>query len=146
MSRIPDDILERLSYFQREVEKLFRRLFEDELGAGPLREQPPELPADVLETDAEVVVQVDLPGVDRSAVELYGAPNFLVLRGAKRPEGEKWPYLRVERAFGPFQRLVVLPAQCDPSRMRARYDRGVLEVRVPKVVDRRLIHRQIPIE
>lgn len=146
MSRIPKDILERLSYFHREVEGMFRRLFEEELGASGLGEDSPYPPVDVLETEEEIVIRADLPGVDKAALELYGAPNFLVIRGNKQAGGEKWAYLRIERTFGPFQRLVVFPVPGDPARVRARYERGVLEVKVPKVTDRRQIHRQIPIE
>jgi HSP20 family protein len=64
----------------------------------------------------------------------------------KEAPAQKWTYLRVERSFGPFQRLVVLPAPADSSRVTACYQQGVLEVRVPKVRDRRKVHRQIPIE
>ncbi len=146
MSRIPKDILERLSYFHAEVEGLFRRLFEEQLGPGALGEESPYPPVDVVETKDEILIRADIPGTDKAEIELYGAPNFLVIRGTKRASQEKWAYLRIERSFGPFQRLVVLPVPGDPSRVQARYDRGVLEVRVPKVVDRRRIHQQIAVE
>ncbi|MBE0617951.1 MAG: Hsp20/alpha crystallin family protein [Proteobacteria bacterium] len=146
MTRIPRDILERLGYFHREVEALFRRLFDEELGTGALEDKPPFPPVDVIETAEEILVRADLPGTDRDSIELYGAPNFLVIRGTKNPETEKWTYLRIERSFGAFQRLIVLPAAGDPARVEARYDRGVLEVRIPRVVERRKIHRQIPID
>ena len=55
-------------------------------------------------------------------------------------------YLRVERSVGPFQRLIVLPVPGDSARVTARYAGGVLEVRIPKVLDRRKVHHQIPIE
>lgn len=146
MSRIPKDILERLNYFQQEVEGLFRRLFESEPGAGGLADEPPLPPVDVVETDEEMIVRADLPGLRREEITLYGAPNFLVVRGDKQAPTEKWAYLRLERSFGPFQRLVLLPAPGDTGRASASYDRGVLEVRLPKVLDRRKMHRQIPIE
>ena len=146
MSRIPKDILERLGYFHREVEGLFRKLFEEQLGPGALGEEGGYPPVDVVETEGEILIRADLPGTDKTEIELYGAPNFLVIRGVKKATQEKWAYLRIERSFGSFQRLVVLPVPGDPSRVRARYDQGVLEVRVPKVVDRRRIHQQIPIE
>ena len=146
MSRIPKDILERLTYFQHEVEGLFRRLFENELGAGALAEDIPQPPVDVVETEEEMIIQADLPGLRKEDISLYGAPNFLVIRGEKPSPTEKWGYLRLERSFGPFQRLVVLPAPGDNACAKAVYDRGVLEVRLPKVRDRRKIHRQIPIE
>ena len=146
MSHVPRDLLERLHFFHREVESLFRRLFQDQLAHGPLQGPDAFPPVDVVEHEGEILVRADLPGVGRDAIELYGSPNFLVLRGAKNPPERKWNYLRVERAFGPFQRLVVLPAPGDPSRVVARYDQGVLEIRVPKVSERRQTHRQIPIE
>lgn len=143
---IPKDILERLGYFQREVEDLFRRLFQDELGPGTLSEDAPYPPVDLEEAEEEMICRVDLPGIDKDSIVLYGAPNFLVLRGVKPAPAEKWAYLRVERTFGPFQRLIVLPVPGDSARVSARYEGGVLVVRVPKVLDRRKIHRQIPIE
>ncbi len=146
MGQIPHDILKRLGYFQGEVEALFRRLFEDQLGAAALAEKSPFPPVDVVEGPDEVWVRVDLPGTPRDGIELFGAPNFLVIRGRKPSPSEKLRYLRVERVFGAFQRLVVLPSPCNPARIQARYDRGVLEVRVPKVTDRRAVHRKIPIE
>lgn len=145
MSQIPQDVLERLAYFHREAERLFHRLFDEELGTGRL-EGKAAPPVDVVETETEILVRTDLPGVDKGDIELYGAPNFLVIRGVKRPEKERWSYLRIERAFGPFQRLIVLPAPGDPARVEARFESGVLEVRIPKVIDRRKMHRRIPIE
>jgi HSP20 family protein len=146
MSRVPKDILERLGYFHREVEGLFRRLFEEELGAGALGDDTPYPPVDVVEGADEILVRADLPGLQKDEIILYGAPNFLVIRGAKHAPSEKWAYLRLERSFGPFQRLVVLPVPGDTGKVQARYEQGVLEVRIPKVRDRRKIHRRIPIE
>lgn len=146
MSRIPTDVFERLRYFHEQVEELFRRLFGEELEGDALGEAAAFPNVDVLETEAEMIIRADLPGAERDAIELFGAPGFLVLRGVKPTAREDGGYLRIERTFGPFQRLVVLPALGDPARVRARYDRGVLEVRMDKVVDRRKIHRQIPIE
>lgn len=146
MSRIPRDILERLEYFREEVEALFRRLFGEEAGLAGREDVPPWPPVDVIETEDEIVVRADLPGADRGAMELYGAPSFLVLRGTKHPDAQGWSYLRMERTFGPFQRLVVLPASGDPARGAARYVDGVLEIRIPRLAERRKTHRQIPIE
>jgi HSP20 family protein len=146
MGRVPRDILERLSYFHQEVEGLFRRLFEEELGVGALGEDAPYPPVDVVETADEILIRADLPGLEKDDITLYGAPNFLVIRGAKHALAEKWAYLRLERSFGSFQRLVVFPVPGDTSKVQARYDQGVLEVRIPKVRDRRKIHRRIPIQ
>ncbi|MDW7709911.1 MAG: Hsp20/alpha crystallin family protein [Deferrisomatales bacterium] len=146
MTRIPRDILERLEYFQQEAEALFLRLFDEDLGSVALEDKALVPPVDVIETEEEILVRADLPGVDRDTLELYGGPNFLIIRGSKHPETERSVYLRIERSFGPFQRLIVLPAAGDPARSRARCEGGVLEIRIPRVADRRVSHRQIPIE
>jgi HSP20 family protein len=146
MARIPKDILERLSYFHDEVEGLFRRLFEGEIGTGSLPDEAPQPAVDVVETEAEMIIRADIPGLRKEDIVLYGAPNFLVIRGEKDAPTEKWAYLRLERTFGSFQRLVVLPTPGDNAKAKARYEKGVLEVRMPKMLDRRRIHRQVPIE
>lgn len=146
MGRVPKDILERLSYFHREVDGLFRRLFEEDLDVGARGDDVPYPPVDVIETADDILVRADLPGLEKEDITLYGAPNFLVIRGTKQALAEKWAYLRLERSFGPFQRLVVLPAPGDTGKAKALHEQGVLEVRIPKVRDRRKIHRRIPIE
>jgi HSP20 family protein len=84
--------LERLSYFHQEQEGLFRRLFEDELTPGALGDEIPYPPIDVVETEDEVLVRADLPGLTKDEIVLYGAPNFLVIRGVKEAPGEKWTW------------------------------------------------------
>lgn len=145
MTRVPTDILDRLAYFHREVDALFRRLFEEEPGAG-WEDRGCTPPLDVEEGEDEIVVRIDLPGVAREEIELHGAPGFLVIRGVKRTECEARACLRLERSCGSFQRLVALPAAGDPARIRAHCALGVLEVRIPKVAERRRRHRRIPIE
>lgn len=135
MRRVPKEILERLEYFQREVESLFTRLFEsDQAGAVEPGESEPFV--DLFETEREIVVRADLPGVEKEAVELFAAPDYLVFRGAKASAAAS-RCLRIERAHGAFQRLVTLPAAVRAEEARARMSEGVLEVRLPKVEDRR---------
>ncbi|GAB4265487.1 Hsp20/alpha crystallin family protein [Deferrisoma sp.] len=146
MRHPPRDLLERLRYFEQQVEALFRRLFEDQLAPASLA-NPGAFPAvDVVEEEGAIRVRADLPGVDRSTLELYAGPQFLILRGVKPAPETGWSYLRVERTFGPFQRMVILPAAGDPSGTKAALDRGVLEVEIPKMTDRRRGYRRIPIE
>jgi HSP20 family protein len=145
MSRIPGEILARLDYFHRQVEELFHRLFDPESAevAGGGEYCPP---IDLFETPEEVVVRVDLPGVGKEAVELLATPDHLVLRGKKDGGRPRCDCLRIECAHGPFQRLVPLPAAVRLDGARARLDRGVLDVRLPKVEERRRRRRRIPID
>lgn len=144
MSRIPTDLLARLDYFHREVERLFQRLFGVELGSGfDQGEDAPQL--DLLESADAIIVRVDLPGVAQEQIELHAAPKHLILRGNKDPDQPQSDCLRMERAFGPFQRLISMPSTADTSRARARLDQGVLEIHVPKLVDRRSGPKRIAI-
>ncbi|NOY44160.1 MAG: Hsp20/alpha crystallin family protein [Deltaproteobacteria bacterium] len=146
MRNPPRDLLERLRYFEKQVEDLFRRLFEDQLAPAALA-NPGAFPAvDVIEEEGSIWVRADVPGVDRSSLELFAGPQFLVLRGTKPAPESRWSYLRVERSYGPFQRMVLLPAAGDPSSIRAGLERGVLEIQIPKMEERRRGYRRIPIE
>jgi len=145
MSRVPQDLMARLDYFHREVEVLFNRLFGTDLCGGIGHDD--SLPClDLLETEGEIILRADLPGVPREAINLHVAPTYVVIRGTKEsPTEPPRDCLRVERAFGSFQRLVPLPAPVDVAKAEARLSRGVLEVRAPKVVDRRKGQRRIEI-
>lgn len=144
MGRIPKDLVARLDYFHREVENLFHRLFGAEIGAD--FDQEASMPCmDLVETEEEVILRADLPGVKREAIELHAAPNFIMLRGNRESADHQQDCLRVERNFGPFQRLISLPATADTARITASLSKGILEVRIPKMNDRRKGQRRIPI-
>lgn len=144
MSRIPKDLVARLDYFHREVESLFHRLFGVDIGAD-FEHEASTPPMDLVETEEELVFRADLPGLAKEEIELHAAPNFLMIRGNRVAAEANADPLRVERTFGPFQRLVSLPVTADTSRVSAKFSRGVLEVRVPKQSDRRKGQRRIPI-
>ncbi len=144
MSRVPKDLVARLEYFHREVEGLFHRLFGQDIGAD--FEHEAAMPCmDLVETDEEIILRADLPGVKKENIELSAAPNFIMLRGNREKLDDRRDCLRVERSFGPFQRLISLPATADTTRVSARLARGILEVRVPKMSERRKSQRRIPI-
>jgi HSP20 family protein len=93
------------------------------------------LPAvDVWETENELVLSFDLPGIpeDKIAVELDD--NVLTVSGERERTQEHTSerFYRFERRFGSFSRSVTLPAGVTESDITANYKDGVLEVRVPK--------------
>jgi HSP20 family protein len=93
------------------------------------------LPAvDVWETDNELVLSFDLPGIpeDKIAVELDD--DVLTVSGERErtQEHTNERFYRFERRFGTFSRSVTLPAGVTESDITANYKDGVLEVRVPK--------------
>jgi len=98
------------------------------------------LPAlDVWETDGEIVIALDLPGIEEEKVEVEVEEGVLTISGARerevKQEGEH--FHRFERRFGTFARSVTLPQGIDESKIEARFADGVLEVHVPKPEERK---------
>lgn len=99
---------------------------------SPARFQPR---IDVVDEGDALRISADLPGMDRKDVEVLIEDGFLVLRGEKKVEStkEEEGCYRVERAFGSFQRVIPLPQDVDAARAEARFDKGVLALRLPKL-------------
>lgn len=104
------------------------------------------LASDVAETDDEVVVRIEAPGLEEKdfSVSVFG--DQLVVRGEKRFEREERQaqYHLFESAFGAFERRLPLPCAVDPDRAEARYRNGVLHVRLPRCEDAK--RRRIRVE
>lgn len=89
--------------------------------------------ADVYEETNRYVVALDLPGVDRSALEIDLENERLNVRGSRLIEGQ--PEHRGERPQGKFARSFNLPPSIDPEKIEAEYKNGVLSVRLGKRVE-----------
>jgi HSP20 family protein len=89
---------------------------------------------DLVETDDEFVLRADLPGLSEDDVNIELEDNVLTISGERKAEHEerKEGYYRVERSSGSFTRSLTLPEGVDPDAVKASFERGVLEVRVPK--------------
>lgn len=88
---------------------------------------------DLIETADEVLLWVDLPGVDPARVELSVTGRVLTLKGEKpAPVPIESRGQVVERPFGPFQRQLALPSEVDVEAVQAEAHNGVLHVRLPK--------------
>ena len=90
-------------------------------------------PLDAFHQGDHLIVRVELPGVPPDGVDIHVADNVLVIRGERRSEETvaDTSFVRRERAFGPFERQVVLPEGTEVDTIQANYDLGVLEIRVP---------------
>jgi HSP20 family protein len=117
------------------------RLFDTFFGGGPangwLRRWVP--PMDLVETDDHLVLRADLPGLDGDDVNIEVKDGVLTVSGERRSEHEEKAdgYYRVERAFGGFSRSMTLPEHVDADRISASFDKGVLEIRIPKPEERK---------
>jgi HSP20 family protein len=101
---------------------------------------------DVEETDSNVIVRTELPGMKKDDIKVSGTKDSLCISGERRFDGEekKKSYSRVERAYGKFQRCLALPSDVDWDKCKAVYRDGVLELTLPKAASAQV--RQIPIQ
>jgi HSP20 family protein len=135
---------------------LFAELIRDPFGGrGPLgswfgdfsaSEFQPRI--DVTDEGDALRVVAELPGMTRDDVELEVVEDMLIISGEKRLEStsEEQGCYRVERSFGHFQRAVPLPAGVDLDRAEARFENGVLTLRVPKAAGEPEAKRRIEIK
>jgi HSP20 family protein len=130
--------LRELGTLQTEVNRLFNTVFDSPGGnGGTLRRWMPAM--DLLETGDHFVLRADLPGMSEEDVNIELEDSTLTISGERKTEHEDTQegYYRVERASGSFQRSLTLPKGVDPEAVTAGFDRGVLEVRIPKPEERK---------
>jgi HSP20 family protein len=94
---------------------------------------------DLVEAEGHFVLKADLPGLAEEDVSIEVRDNALTISGERKAEHEKRErgWYRVERSFGRFSRSLTLPEGVDPDAITANFDRGVLEVTIPKPEQRK---------
>ena len=136
-----------LNTIQNEMNRLFNTFFEQPgqagRGNGPMRRWLP--PMDLDETADHYMLRADLPGLSDEDVHVQLQDSVLTISGERRAEHEAQQegYHRLERAFGAFSRSLTLPDGVDPDSVQAHFDRGVLEIRIPKPEQRKPRNVQI---
>jgi HSP20 family protein len=129
-----------LNSLQQEMNRLFSTFFDTPTtgnGASAARRWIPAM--DLVETTDHYVLTADLPGLSEGDINLEFEGDVLTLSGERKVEhaGEKEGFYRLERATGAFSRSLTLPDGVDPDAVTATFDKGVLEVRIPKPEQRR---------
>jgi HSP20 family protein len=135
----PHDTATPFQLLQHELNRLLDQYI------GPVRfgghESPPtdldpatwNPPVDLYETPEELLVVVEIPGVDPSAIDLTATGNVLSVQGVKQASDLPEPMLQSrERTFGAFHRQVTLPNEVDFDQAAASVNHGVLKIRLPK--------------
>jgi len=137
------------------LQREMNRLFDDawgRFGAPPAAGQSQQTAAiearmNVSETEKELRITAELPGVNEEDVDVTLEGDVLTIRGEKKFEqergGEKENYHFVERAYGSFQRSVQLPYPVNPDEVRAEFRSGVLTLTLPKGEQQQ--RRKIPV-
>lgn len=128
-----------LARLRHEVDDLFRGFFSEPWGMtladapfGRLGEWGPEM--DISESEKELTLKFELPGVDSREVDISVSDNVLTLRGEKTEDkDEKNGAARYrERRYGAFSRSVTLPASVDPNKVDASFKNGVLTIKLQR--------------
>jgi HSP20 family protein len=132
--------LRELGSLQNEMNRLFNTVFDAPLpgnGGAAMRRWMPAM--DLVETDDHFVLRADLPGMSEEDIKIEFEDGTLTVSGERKAEheAENEGYYRVERAFGAFSRSLTLPQGINPESVTANFDRGVLEIRVPKPEERK---------
>ena len=128
-----------LGTIQTEMNRLFNSFFDTPTTAGvtaPARRWVPAM--DLVETEGSYVLRADLPGLSESDVNIEFDDDVLTISGERTHEHSehKRGYQRIERSSGSFRRSLQLPEGVDPEAVTATFDKGVLEVTVPKPAQR----------
>jgi HSP20 family protein len=140
MALVRWDPVRELDSFQSDMNRLFDSFFGRREAGGSNGYGRRWIPAmDLVETDEAMVLRADLPGLKRDDIEIEVKDNVLTVSGERKAEHEDKGegYYRVERAFGRFARSLDLPQGIDASGVKAEFNDGVLEVRIPKPEERK---------
>jgi len=130
-----------------ELKKFLKAVEEEEQSSISLGETTGPL-LDLYETADDIVVEVDLPGMDPAEVEVCFLHGLLTIEGVKKEkveEDEKVNYLCMERSFETFRRVIKIAVPINPRGAGAVYSMGVLTVTFPKVKEKRGEAIKIPI-
>ncbi len=121
-----------------ELHEKMNRLFEETLartrGEAEIWEGAWYPPVDIYETDNEIVLKAELPGIDIKDIDITVEDGVLTLKGERKFEEEvkRENYHRIERSYGRFVRSFSLPNTVDVDKIKARMENGILKVIMPK--------------
>jgi HSP20 family protein len=117
----------------REMNRLFDDVFNRFDSSMPFFGRLPAWPSvEVVETDKDIRVAAELPGIDEKDIEVSVSDDVLVLRGEKKTRVDDKERRFSERYYGRFERRIPLPFEVEDDRAEASFENGVLTVSLPK--------------
>ncbi|MEN6464912.1 MAG: Hsp20/alpha crystallin family protein [Syntrophaceae bacterium] len=149
-TRVRDEFFPRtadpVQSFQREMNRLFQDFFEVAPFGGRDSGIYPEI--DVKETDKEIKVSAEVPGLEEKDVEVLLSSDSLTIKGEKKQEKEErgQSYYRSERRYGSFSRVIPLASDIEADKAEARFKNGVLYITIPKTEKAKADVKKIPIK
>ncbi|NOY87168.1 MAG: Hsp20/alpha crystallin family protein [Deltaproteobacteria bacterium] len=115
------------------------RVFQGDTGRGDLEEEFESStwapPVDIYETQDDILVNVEVPGVDKDRISVEVKDDVLVIQGERPFEKDvaREHYHRIERSYGRFRRSFILSVPVQVDGIKASYQSGILEITLPKV-------------
>ncbi len=116
-----------------DIEKWFDDIFDTELDVPLFKEKYPKI--DLKETDKEIIINAEIPGVDKKDIKVDVNDNLLTISFEKKQEKDekdKGGWRIIERSYGSFSRTITLPASVKNDGAKASYKDGVLKIVLPK--------------
>jgi HSP20 family protein len=128
------DPFREFSTLQDRMNRLFRESYGPEGRDESLTTSQFAPPVDVYEDEHNVVLKVEVPGIDEKDIDVRVENNVLTVHGERKVEKEEKEenFRRVERQYGSFTRTFTLPSTVDADRIQADYDKGILKIVLPK--------------
>ncbi|NPA15128.1 MAG: Hsp20/alpha crystallin family protein [Deferribacteres bacterium] len=126
------DPLKELAGLRSQMDRIFESLLGEE--GEEIKRGAWVPPVDIYETEDEIVIKAEVPGVKQEDIEIKIEDDTLIIRGEKKFERdvEKERYHRAERIYGVFQRTFILPKTVDKEKIKASLKNGVLTIILPK--------------
>lgn len=129
-----DDIFDKFRNLQAEMELLFDDFFRLRHPFALSAEKKWRPSVDVYETENEVVLIAELAGVNKEDIKISASEKAVYLSGTRKetPGYSKKHYHSMEIRFGPFEKLIPIPANVDLDKMEITLENGLLEIKLPK--------------
>jgi HSP20 family protein len=151
MPAVREDFFDPFVTFRREVQRMMDDFVDgfDNDGLATMNSWRGSSPAvDIAETDKEMVITAEMPGLDEKDFQISVSGDLLTIKGEKKIEHEEKNgngYPR-ERRYGAFSRSLRLPFDIKDEKIDATYQKGVLTIHVPKPADAQKAVRQIEVK
>jgi HSP20 family protein len=125
-----------MTSLRREMDRLFDDFLTEwpRVGLWSRSDRALSPDVDIAETEKEITVTAELPGLDEKDIEVNISDNTLTVRGEKKAEKEEKgkTFYRSERSYGAFERVITLPVEVQEEKIEAEFAKGVLTIHLPK--------------
>jgi len=124
----------RIGRLKRDMDQMVQRMLSEFRAASTpgTTWKPPSY--DLIETEKEIVLKAEIPGVDPNKIEIDITDNILTIEGETKQEAvsHEESYHRIERRYGSFSRSIPIPRRIVLSKVKATYKKGILTIVMPK--------------